>query len=89
MSGSESKVDEQAIAIEYVALQWQFRCRQVHGDGDPSMAYATVKGGTVDSVKCKTTTERIADMNLRWKIEDGRIETRVSPERFDHFPAPR
>ena len=79
------KPDQRAIAVEYVALQWQFRCTRVHSDGDPFMAEAEVRGGTVYCLKCGTS-ERIAEMDLRWRIfEDGKVETRVTPAKFDHF----
>ena len=85
MSGPESELDEQAIAVEFVPRQWQFLCTQVHGDGDPFMADAEIEDGTVVCTKCKTT-ERIADMNPGCKIsEDGTITTWVSPKRFSHF----
>ena len=85
MSRPENKPDEQAVAVQYVGLQWQFFCRQVHGDSDPFMADAEIQDDKVVCHKCQTT-ERIKDMNLRYEIsEDGKINTWVSPEKFDHF----
>ena len=89
MNECERKPDEEAVAVEYVGLQWQFRCIQVHGDGDPFMADAYIKDGTVVCRKCGTT-EHIKDMDLRYEIsEGGKIKTWVTPEKFKHFSSGR
>lgn len=83
MSASESTFDERAVAVQRVPAQWQFRC-----GCSLVMIEPRNENGTLTCPVC-ANTERIADMDLVWKIyeKDGetKIETWVRPKRFTHF----